>query len=73
MIVRQEQALDALEMSDRFCGLSVHDWLNTATGFVNCRFWTKPAVVVIVVVPVGTVNSWTVDPVVIVVVVVTVL
>ena len=73
VIVRQEQALDAREMSDWFCGLSVHDSMNTAAEGTNCRLCTKPAVVVIVAVPVGTVISWTVEPVVIVVVVVMVL
>ena len=73
MILRQEQALDTMEMSDWFCGLCVHDSMNTAAGVTNCCLCTKPAVVVIVAVPVGTVMSWTVNPVVIVIVVVMVL
>ena len=73
VIVRHEQALDAVEMSDWFCGLNVHDSMNAEGGLMNCRLATRPAVVVTVAVPVGTVITLTSVPVVTVVVVVTVL
>lgn len=71
MIVRHEQALETVEMSDWFCGLSVHAAMNTEAGVTNCRLSTAPAVVVTVAV--GTVIASTSIPVVTVVVVVTVL
>lgn len=73
MIVRHEQALETLEISEAFCGLSVHDCLSTETGLTACRFCNRPTVVVIVAVAVGTVIASTTTPVVVVVVVVMVL
>ena len=73
VIVRHEQALDTVEMSDRFCGLSVHASMSTEAGVTNCRLSTRPAVVMTVTVPVGIVVAMTSSPVVTVVVVVTVL
>lgn len=73
VIVRHSQALDAVEMSDWFCGLNIHDSMRTEAGAMNCRLATRPAVVVTVTVPVGTVIALTSVLVVIVVVVVTVL
>ena len=60
-------------MSGWLCGLSVHAAISTEAGVTYCRRSTEPAVVVIVVVPVGTVIASTSIPVVTVVVVVTVL
>ena len=73
VIVRHEQALDTIEMSDEFFGLKVHASISTEAGVMNCRLSNRPAVAVIVAVPVGTVCTLTSTPVVIVVVVVTVL
>ena len=74
VIVRHEQALETIEMSDWFCGLSVHASMIIEAGVINCcRLATGPAVIVTVVVPVGIVVASTVSPVVTVVVVVTVL
>lgn len=72
MIVRHEQALETVEMSDWFCGLSVHAAMKMEAGVTNCRLSTSPAEVVTVTVPVGTTMALTVSPVVTVVVVVTV-
>lgn len=52
VIVRQEQALETIEMSDWFCGLRVHASMSTEAGVMNCLLSTKPAVVVTVAVPV---------------------
>ena len=60
-------------MSDEFCGLNLHSSMITEAGVMNCRLSTRPAVVVTVTVPVGTVNASTTSPVVTVVEVVMVL
>ena len=77
VIVRQEQALEASEMSDWFCGLSVHHaCINTEAGVMICRLPTRPAVIVAVAMSGrATIASTSTPgaPVVIVVVVVTVL
>lgn len=73
VIVRHEQALETVEISDAFCGPNVHAAIIAAAGVTACRFCTRPAVAVNVAVAVGTVISLTTCPVVIVVVVVTVL
>lgn len=73
MIVRHEQALETLEISEAFCGLSVHAWMIIDAGVMTCRFCNGPTVVVIVAVAVGTVIALITTPVVVVVVVVTVL
>ena len=73
MIVRHEQALETLEISEAFCGLNIHAWMITETVFTICRFFNRPTVVVIVAVAVGTVIASSTTPVVVVVVVVTVL
>lgn len=71
--MRHEQALETVEMSDEFCGLRVHASMITEAGVTNCRLMFGPAVVVSVVVAVGTVIASTSIPVVTVVVVVVVL
>lgn len=73
VMVRHEQALETVEMSDEFCGLSVHASMITEAGVMNCRLMFGSAVVVTVAVAVGTVIASTSIPVMTVVVVVTVL
>lgn len=72
VMVRHEQALETVEMSDEFCGLSVHASMITEAGVMNCRLMLGSAVVVTVAVAVGTVIASTSIPVMTVVVVVTV-
>ena len=73
-ILRHEQALEACEMSVWFCGLSVQDAIIAEAGVMTCRLAARTTgVVVTVAVAVGNVVVWTTDPVVTVVVVITVL